>query len=116
MKILDKVKSIITKSYNNIKEKKQYSLEKQKTLNIFHEILESSYFDEESNTIVINTPTNIIFKSQGDQVFIAENGMKVDIANAIHLNPIVSKYKNINTKKDTRKVNEVLETTVKIIK
>jgi hypothetical protein len=111
---IKKVYSNVKNKFNGItilREKTYLEKRKEKTLEVLYTIMENSYYNEDTNTIVINTPTNIILKSHGSQVFIAENGYKVDIADKIHLNPIIPKKSKININKTNMRLDAILNNT-----
>lgn len=81
---------------------------KEMTANLFNYIIEHSYYDEKTNTLVVNTPTNIVFKSKGSIMTIAEEGYIVNIADSIHLNPDLSEQTKINIRKLDKGFDEVM--------
>jgi hypothetical protein len=96
-------------------EQRNKELSKEKTLETINSILELSYYDADSNTLVINTPTNLIVKTEGNQMFITD-GIKIDIAEKIHLNPPHTKSTTVNKEKGSLQIKEVLYSMFKAIK
>lgn len=97
--IKDKYKSLTQKSNKQIVTK------------LLNEIVSNSYYDSNTNTLVINTPTNLILKSNGSIVTIADEGNIVNVAKFIHLNPDLSEQTMINIRKLDKGLNEVLDPT-----
>lgn len=72
-------------------------------------IVQNSYYDTKTNTLVINTPTNLILKSKGSIMNISEEGYIINIADEIHLNPELSEQTMINIRKIDRQFDDVME-------
>jgi len=106
--ILQKLKEMLpfTKEHKAVAiQKQQQQIVQQKLF----DVINNSYYDEKSNTLVINTPTNLILNVKGSIMNIAREGYIVDIADAIHLNPELSNKTNINIRKLDKTFDEVLE-------
>lgn len=85
--------------------KRQQQLVKEKLF----EVISNSYYDEKSNTLVVNTPTNLILNVKGSIMNVAREGYIVDVADAIHLNPELSEKTKINIRKLDKSFDEVVE-------
>jgi hypothetical protein len=87
--------NIIKKIINNLL---PVDNKKQELLEVFNKIVESSYYDKNTDTLVVKSPTNIIIHTEGNQVFVAK-GCKIDLANQIHLNPEIMPTSKLNINK-----------------
>lgn len=111
MKLIKYINNTIKGIFN----KNIVTKEKEKLMILFKEILELSYYDEKSNTLVINSPTNLVISTSGSHMTIS-NGFKIDIAEKIHLNPILPINSKININKNEVSLTDVLLTFESAIK
>lgn len=97
--------NIIKRTINKLLKKE----DKSKVLleQVIKEIINTSYYDEKTNTLVVHSPTNIVIKSEGSQMFITD-GYKIDIAQQIHLNPRTPLKSRININKTNVNVRDTL--------
>lgn len=95
--------SKIKNKFKNIK--KKYDLVSKTSekelliMNKLQEIAKLSQYDEETKTLFINVPDNLVIKSGGSTLHIAEQGYIVSIANKIHLNPVLHPQSPLNINK-----------------
>ena len=100
------------------KEHKQYQIQKAKEKLVqekLMEVISNSYYDENTNTLVVNTPTNLILKSSGSMMQVAEEGFIVQMADQIHLNPEMSERTKVNIKNLGKQFDDVVEPLTKTL-
>jgi hypothetical protein len=73
------------------------------------EMIQSCYYDEKTNTLVVDLPTNLIVTTQGSQMFVAKNGFKIDLADKIHLNPTVHPKSKLSINRKNSKLNDIMD-------
>ena len=88
---------------------------KELTRQKINNILEKTYYDELTNTIVLDLPVNLVVKTEGSQIFMCKSGLKIDIAEQIHLNPILPSSSTLNINKQNSKLSEILNTVERAI-
>ena len=113
MKLIETIKNKLgftklSNKYNLLKVKNERNKEIREHLSY---ILDNSYIDKDSNTLVLKMNTNLIVSTEGSQLFVSHDGTIVNLAPVIHLNPILSPESKmtINRLKNNN-IDEVLVT------
>ena len=113
MKLIETIKNKLgftklSNKYNLMKAKNERNKEIMEHLSY---ILDNSYIDKDSNTLVLKMNTNLIVSTEGSQLFVSHDGTIVNLAPVIHLNPILSPESKmtINRLKNNN-IDEVLVT------
>lgn len=113
MKLIETIKNKLgftnlSNKYNLLKVKNERKKEIREQLSY---ILDNSYIDKDSNTLVLKMNTNLIVSTEGSQLFVSHDGTIVNLAPVIHLNPILSPESKmtINRLKNNN-IDEVLVT------